>query len=234
MNKSIVWPRAAGHGRSLQVLLWHAGAAVARARPFWVALALQVLVLAAFLVVWGDGVPAMSGSVFDQFAAVHFALLALLMPWAACRLVSAGDAHQRLLAAFAGAAPPHLFAARALGLFAALTFMVASTAPLAIVAADIAALPRSAVTQLTSPALVVAAFVATLVPAVVLLVSHRLVSWAAVTALTVTVASLVDEGPWAIAVLVAAAAALVTIAIRVADVSTSRLRPGTRPHAGGL
>jgi hypothetical protein len=85
-------------------LLWRELAVMTRTRALWTVMCLQQGVLAAFLVVWGDGAPTMTGSVSEQFSSVHGGLLLVLLPWMAARLV--GDGRTMAMVAAVGACTP--------------------------------------------------------------------------------------------------------------------------------
>jgi hypothetical protein len=85
-------------------LLWRELVVMTRTRALWTVMCLQQGVLAAFVVVWGDGAPTMTGSVSEQFSAVHAGLLLFLLPWMAARI--AGDGRTMAMVAAVGACTP--------------------------------------------------------------------------------------------------------------------------------
>jgi hypothetical protein len=85
-------------------LLWRELVVMTRTRALWTVMCLQQGVLAAFIVVWGDGAPTMTGSVSEQFSAVHAGLLLFLLPWMAARI--AGDGRTMAMVAAVGACTP--------------------------------------------------------------------------------------------------------------------------------
>jgi hypothetical protein len=119
-------------------LIWRELTVMTRTRALWVAMCAQLLVLAAFLIVWGDGVPLMTGNLSAQFATLQAALLLVMLPWVAARVVDDGRT-VGLIATIAACPPRHVVAARYLALLLVLFALAASALPLAILALRISA-----------------------------------------------------------------------------------------------
>jgi hypothetical protein len=119
-------------------LIWRELIVITRTRALWVAMCAQLLVLAGFLIVWGDGVPLMTDTLSDQFATVQVTLLLVMLPWVAARVVGDGRT-VALIAAIAACPPRRVVAARYLAVLLALLAFAASALPLGIVALRISA-----------------------------------------------------------------------------------------------
>jgi hypothetical protein len=114
-------------------LLWRELVVMTRTRALWTVMCLQQGVLAAFVVVWGDGAPTMTGSVSEQFSAVHAGLLLFLLPWMAARI--AGDGRtMAIIAAMGACTPAKVLMARYLALVLVLFAVSLSVLPLKILA----------------------------------------------------------------------------------------------------
>jgi hypothetical protein len=114
-------------------LLWRELTVMTRTRALWAAMCAQLAVLAAFLIIWGDGVPLMTGNLFDQFATLQAALLLVMLPWIAARVVGDGRT-VALVSAIAACPPRQVVAARYLALLLVLMAVAASALPLGILA----------------------------------------------------------------------------------------------------
>jgi hypothetical protein len=114
-------------------LLWREVVVMTRTRSLWVAMCMQLLVLASFIVVWGDGVPMMAGNVLGQFSTLQVGLLLVILPWAAARLVGDGRT-VALVAAIGACSPRQVVVARFLALLLVLLAVAASALPLTLLA----------------------------------------------------------------------------------------------------
>jgi hypothetical protein len=114
-------------------LLWRELAVMTRTRALWTVMRLQQAVLAAFIVVWGDGAPTMTGSVAEQFSSLHGGLLLFLLPWMAARLVGDGRT-MAMIAAMGACTPAQVVAAKFLALMLTLFAVAISVLPLKILA----------------------------------------------------------------------------------------------------
>jgi hypothetical protein len=169
---------------------YRAATVIIRTPAFWVAAAAYVTVLAAFLLVWGDGIPSLAGSVLEQTMIVQTMTLAVLLPWVAarCRPLSR-PAFVRL--ATAKAQPPsRLVIARAVGLGVALAAFALAGLPMLLLALHISAAPFSGMMLPAAPVVGMIPFVAILSTWCELLIARRLTGWLVSATLTVAVALL--------------------------------------------
>ena len=133
-----------------------------RTAAFAAALATHAALLAAFIVLWGGGVPTLPGAnLYEQQRLVQTALLACLLPWAAARC---GPGHRGddmvLLSALAAARPSRIVRAQFAALFALLAAVGVSGLPLMLLAAQMAAVPLQTVLVDLLPVLGIAALAA--------------------------------------------------------------------------
>jgi hypothetical protein len=120
----------------MRCLLWREFAVMTRTRALWAVMCVQQGVLAAFIVVWGDGAPTMTGSVSEQFSSLHAGLLLFLLPWMAARLV--GDGRTIATVAAVGACTPaKVVSAKCLALVLTLFAVSISVLPLKILASRV-------------------------------------------------------------------------------------------------
>jgi hypothetical protein len=168
-------------------LLWRAAAIVVRTPAYWAATAFHVIALAAFLLVWGDGVPTIAGSVLDQLSAAQRALLLVLLPWVAGRCGAGSRSFVTRIAAVGAQAPARLLTARAAALVIALGVCTATGLPMLVLAARISAAPgvEAVAAVLRLAPLVV--FVAVLTTWCEVVVTDRLAAWIVATTATLTV-----------------------------------------------
>ncbi len=180
-------------------LLWRELTVMTRTRALWAAMSVQLLVLAAFLVVWGDGVPMMTGNVSEQFGTLQTGLLLVMLPWVAARVV--GDGRTVALVAAVGAFPPRrVVAARYLALLLVLLAVAASALPLKILSLRISGVdkwPGLFDLQIVAALCTLVAAIATV--SVVTGLS-RFTAWVLGTTATLLGATLVSpaHGPWVI------------------------------------
>lgn len=104
---------------------------VARTPAFAIALALQSALLAAFLLVWSDGMPGLPGqTVYEQLLLVQSSVTAVLLPWVVARC---GTSESRddlvLLGAATVSTPSRMLLGQAAGRTVALALVVLSTLP---------------------------------------------------------------------------------------------------------
>ena len=185
-------------------LLWRELAVMTRTRAFWVAMCAQLVVLASFIVVWGDGVPMMTGNVSEQFSTLQAALLLGLLPWVAARMV--GDGHNvALVAAVAACAPRHVVVTRGLALVLVLLAVVASALPLKILALRVSAVEVWRGVLDLPPLVALSTFVVAVVIGSVVAGASRITAWLLGTVAALLAGALVSpaQGP---ALLVAALA----------------------------
>jgi hypothetical protein len=172
-------------------LLWRDLTVFTRIRALWIVMAAQTLFLSAVLTTWGDGIPALTGNIVEQFARVHFALSVPLLSWIAARCSGSRQNEFAVLAAAAATSPFAVIGARAISLFVVLAIMSLTTLPLYLIAV-----------RMTNGALGDAAMVVTNLSVLLLFVSAvvttslangqtRMVAWLGTAALALVVTALV-------------------------------------------
>lgn len=194
-------------------LIWRDVAIATRTPALWWAAAVYLGVLAAFVTIWGSGVPAMSGTVFDQFARVQWAALVLTAPWVALRATTGGASDVTVLAALAGASPGRVVTALWLSLTLVLCGFAIAALPMMAMAADVSASGPVEIGQALAPIAALCLFVAAVTTAYMLTAAGRLWGWLLATATTLAASAALPAGSWSPVVLaglggiVAAAAA---------------------------
>jgi hypothetical protein len=173
---------------SIRWLIWRELVVTTRMRVYWFALAVHMWLLTAFIVIWGDGVPVLAGTVFDQFLAIQLAILTAVMPWIACRTVWHTSRELSMLATVASCTPSRLVVARWCGLSLTLVALVASALPLASIALRISRLGPLHLARALLPAMLLCGFVAAISTAFVLTTNNRMTAWLLGTAATLAVA----------------------------------------------
>ena len=194
-------------------LIWRELAVITRTGAWWVSVAVQALLLSAFIVIWGDGVPVWTGTVFEQFTVIQLAFLAIAMPWMASRVVQ-DDVNRLALLAFVTVEKPfRLIAARAIALAIALAAYVLTALPLALTAMRISSLsPWSLVESLLWP-LALCGLVGAMVTALTgLTATGRLAGWLIVSATTLVVVAAAPRGGTGLLVLFVATATMIGMA----------------------
>lgn len=188
--------------------------AATRTRGVWAAASIHVAALSTFLFVWGDGVPALSGTALDQFTAVQQTLLALLLPWVACRSLGATRNDLAHFAAAMAAHPRHLLATKWAAVCLVTLAVAAAGLPHAVVAHRVAGESALTVAAYLGSLASVCILVASVVVAWMLTATGRLSQWVGATAMVVGVLMVVPDGRGA---LVAVAAGLGMLAVLAAD-----------------
>lgn len=144
------------------------------------------LLLGLFLVVWAPGVaiPA-DWNLYQQTRALHWALLAVALPWVAARSALVERRHGLVLTAALIARPPgDLISARTMALAAALTMVTCTGIPALIVAQQAAAAPAAGILRDLLPSLGGCVLIAAMTTAVTVALTDRTVGWLTVTAIT--------------------------------------------------
>jgi hypothetical protein len=172
-------------------LIWRELTVMTRTRALWVAICAQLVVLAAFLIIWGDGVPMMAGGLSDQFATLQASLLLVMLPWVAARVV--GESRTVALVAAVAACPPRqVVAARYLALLLVLFATVASALPLEILALRISVVEMWRGLLDLPPVAALCTLAAAVATASVLAGLSRFAAWVLGTVATTLVALLVS------------------------------------------
>jgi hypothetical protein len=138
---------------------------------------MHALVLAAFLLTWGDGVPTIEGSVLHQLSSVQLMLLAVVLPWTAARCGSRPRETITRNAASAALLPSRLLLARTGGLTVALAVCTLGGLPMLLLAQQIAAASPADVSAALLPVAGLIGFVAVLTTWCDVLVPDRMMAW---------------------------------------------------------
>jgi hypothetical protein len=174
-------------------LVWRELIAATRIPALWVAVSAYVLLLAAFVLVWSDGVPVLDSSVFEQFVAVQWFAAASFAPWMACRLAGRRE-DVVILAALTARSASEIVLARAIATLVVIQALVVSGLPLGILAAAISD-ARGLQVGLVYGSLAALALAATAVSSLVTQLSPgRLTAWVVASMSVVIVAAAARNG----------------------------------------
>jgi hypothetical protein len=166
-------------------LFWRASALIVRTPAYWIATGAHVVVLAAFLLVWGEGVPVLDGSVFQQLAGIQAATLAAFLPWTAARCGSMSRLSTTRASTTMAVPPSRLLLARAASLTLALGALALAGLPMLLLAQQISALPLGEVASSLIPIASMIGFVAVLTTWCDVLIPDRMGAWLAAAGCTV-------------------------------------------------
>lgn len=171
----------------MRPFIWWEIGAITRTGAFAAALAVHVLVLGTFLLVWGGGMPVLPGdTVFDQLLLVQGGLLSVLLPWTASRCGTAERGNDLVMLAAATATPPSRMAlAQAAGRCAALALVVGAGLPMVVVAQQASAVPFVRIVSGLVPALGLCAVAGVAAGWAALAISGRIGEWLAATGVVV-------------------------------------------------
>ena len=158
-------------------LLWRASVVIVRTPAYWAAAAAHAAILAAFLLVWGDGLPTLTKSVLEQIAAVQWTALSVLLPWAAARCGSRSRIVTTRFAVLTAQLPSSLLLSRGVALFIALGVCTLCGLPMLILAQQISALPPAAVISHMLRLAPMIGFVAVLTTWCDVLIPDRMLAW---------------------------------------------------------
>lgn len=183
-----------------------------RTPAFAISAGLHAGLLAAFLMLWGSGVPRFPGeNVYEQQRLIHTWLLVGLLPWAAvrCGPCDRGSA-LTMLAVITASRPSRVVMAQFAALLALLGLIVASGIPMMLVTRQVASVPIERVLLDTAGALALAAIAAATALAWTHVTADRFVAWIGATVSTAAVVTMVSmlPPPTAPAVLLVASVAL--------------------------
>src|ERR1041385_2148382 len=113
------------------LLIWRDMTVMVRTRGFWLAMTAYILLVAAFVIVWGEGVPVLDGTVFDQGVVVQLGLLSVVLSWTAARCSGSDQRRSLVLESVTTATrPSRLVAAKCIALSAGLAILVVAAIPL--------------------------------------------------------------------------------------------------------
>lgn len=169
-------------------LIWRELVAITRTPAYWVSAAVYVVALAAFVVVWGDGIPVVGArSSWEQFAAAQRVFLAVLLPWIAVRC-GWSSRHELALVGFVTAqSPAQSLLAKSIALTASLLGITLSALPVIALMQHIAAVEPLAIVSNAIPPAVIAAGVAVVTTAIGVMLDEPLRVWGLTTVLTLAV-----------------------------------------------
>ncbi len=125
------------------------------------AMAAQMAVLLAFLLVWGGGVPTMTGAtVLDQLVVIHGVGLLIVMPWALARAVPLDSQESLgLLALLTGHSTTRIVGARLVAMFLVLGAVALAGLPLLVIGQQMAMASPGTVMRTVGVSLVLGALV---------------------------------------------------------------------------
>lgn len=196
-------------------LIWRELLIVTRTAAFWSALAFYLLVLTAYVLVWGDGIPvANADTPLRQFVFVQGVLLVAVLPWTALRCGTVRKSQLTLIASMTAMQPSRVVLARCLALVAVLFLLAMSALPLMIVMQQLTASPLTSLAGEVQILTVLSAFSAAAATAALLMFANRLHAWIAATAVALVAVKLVALNPL---VWLAFAIALGVFAVMTAD-----------------
>lgn len=204
----------------MQPLIWRELALVWRARAFWVATIGYVLLLLLFVIVWGDGLPiANSGTNWQQFNAVQWGILTVLLPWTAARCATLPRRNLIMLSLATAAPPSRLLLARGLAVAAALLALILVALPVVLLMQQIAAAPVGAIATSLIVCAGLAAFAAAAANFSMAMTDNPLIGWTGATLVTLMASLVIPSGATLLWLL---ASACITVALLL--VADSRLR----------
>ena len=165
-------------------LIWREVVTITRTPAYWVGAAVYIVALAAFVAIWGNGIPvAGARSSWEQFVSVAMALLAVLLPWVAARCGCSSRRELVMTGFITSRSPEQCLLAKSIGLMVALMGVELSGLPVFTLMRQIAAEPSAIVSSAISLA-VLAMYVAVVTIAIAFILTNPLRVWIASTALT--------------------------------------------------
>ena len=194
-------------------LLWRDLAMMTRLHAVWNGVAVQIVVLAFTLVMWGDGIPVLTGSPLEQFTLVWRTLLIALLPWMAARCSVTGVSQLSWIAALTASTPQAVLLARVAALTVMLIAAVLAALPLYVLAFRIDGATALSNASSLAPIVALCPFVAILVTATIAAQSGRVLAWMVATVVTAIVVLI----PVSTVLTVAATAALMAIGMARAE-----------------
>jgi hypothetical protein len=201
---------------------------ISRRRPMIAALAVHVVLLASFLLAWGDVVlvPVIPGSnLYEQLRAIQSALVALMLPWIVCRFVSAESGSSwTMLSLASGLSASRLFDVRFLALAGFAAILAGSGLPFMFLAQQMSSVPLGIVlSDLCSLYLfVLAATILSL--SIALTVRSSIAGWLASSLAALALRAFVQDATLGASALVAAATVALTLAIVESPAALPRLK----------
>jgi hypothetical protein len=154
----------------------------------------HAVVLAAFLLVWGDGLPTLDGSVFEQLATIQAAVLSVVMPWVAARCGAQRRDCVTIVAATIAVLPSRMLWARCVALGMALCALLVTGLPMTILAQRISALSPEQAFPALLPVLAMSCFVAVATTAGAMLIFSPMALWLVATVATAAALRVLPAG----------------------------------------
>jgi hypothetical protein len=151
----------------------------------WAGACCYLVLLALFLIIWGDGVPGFAASLVAQYSAVRLSILTALTPWIACRLSGASILQLERVSMLTPCTPRQFVLSQLLALCTTLVGIELLALPLTIIAARISAAEIDTVVAALLPATALCTWIAASASAASLVLSSPLVRWIVVTAAAV-------------------------------------------------
>jgi hypothetical protein len=146
------------------------------------------MALAAFVTVWGGGIPvAGARSSWDQFVSADTAFLAVLLPWVAARCGSFTRRDLVVTGFITSRTPQQSMLAKSIALIAALIGFELSGLPVTMLMRQIAAVDAPVVLSTATSHALLAMYVAVVTLAIAFMLVHPIRVWLASTALTLAV-----------------------------------------------
>jgi hypothetical protein len=178
------------------VLVWRELLATMRSPALWAVVGAQGVLLALYLLVWGDGVPLVGARpVLAQFATAQWLFLSLALPWAAARCTSARRPDDvAYLSALGSLRPSRIVIAVMVALTAILLGITATGLPFALLARQISAAPAADWWRTELPIFTLSLCVAPLTSACLLFLSNRLFAWIVATGATLVLLGITPAG----------------------------------------
>jgi hypothetical protein len=203
----------------IPALVWRALLGAARTPAVWAVMAAQIVLLALYLLVWGDGVPLVGARpVLEQFGTTQWVFLGLALPWAAARCGAARRRDDITQIAVLGAVRPSAVVTATVTALALLLLVMALVGlPFAILAQQISAAPVADLWRAQFPLYALSLYAATVAAACMLVVANRLLAWTVSTALTLGLMALAPAGAAGVATLLLGGAIVFVLTVSGAD-----------------
>jgi hypothetical protein len=214
--------------RAVRTVLWRDLLVISRRRSMFAAVAVHVLLLASFLLVWRDVVlvPLLPGNnLYEQLRAIQSALVALMLPWIVCRFASAESGSSwTMLSLVSGLSASRLFDVRFIALAGFAAILVGSGLPFMLLAQQMSSVAMAiALSDLCSLYLFgVAATILSL--SIALTVRGPVAGWLIASLAALTLRTFVQDAPLGASALVAAATTALTLAIIESPVALPRFK----------
>ena len=195
-------------------LIWRELAVVVRTPAFWVSTVLYICILAAYVLVWGEGIPIVGArSNWEQFTMTQRVILAILLPWTAARCGYSSRRELALLGLLTARPPSVILFAKWAALGTSLLGMAVSALPVTVLMQQVAAVPTVTLVLDMVPLAAIAFLVAGVTTLALLAVNAPTTVWV-ITGGTMLAAAIVGPpSPGAAAAKIAAAAIAVALGL---------------------